>query len=1362
MRSVLRKIRKRQTVASRVPSELRGSEVVDSNPGSSDQGPNMAGDYGLKTVYESESPKVDIVFIHGLDGHWRASFTQDNVFWPSQYLPHDVEDIRILSFGYDARVISKSPISKTVYNHAEALVGDLVRLRRETKALILSHNATSAHLPEYRSIKLSTYGVCFFGTPQQGVDGTSIPTIALNVASLYSHTNTKYYSLLRRNSEWLQEQCSMYLAITMDFTTKCFWEKQETEIIAGLSKMIVPKYSVSLPGSVNHENIGFDRDHVNLVKFTKKDDDYHTIIRVIRQLAQEAGPKVNENWLKERNTVEIGTDVPFEVPFSKDQKFVFREELQSESSETSRWLSGVTDRSTHARLALHGRGGTGKTALANEIAHRIHVDSPETAVFWVSAASRARFEQDYMRLAQLLGVPGSDSPQADRMRVVSNWLNRSTMGPWVLILDNADDSLIFCNPDKTAANGEDLRQYIPQTPQGAVLVTTKNMKAAVAICDPDNIVDIPEMTNQESLLLLRKRLGEKYATDPRAHELLDCLEHLPQAVTQACAFMTYNTIKCAEYLELFNNPKKQANLMDEAYADLRRDSEIPNSVVATGILSFQQIQKEDPKAAEIMSLISVIDRQRIPQSLLDEFTGYGRMESMKAMGMLKGFKLLVPHEDGQMYDMHRLVHITLQAWLRSTGLLASWQQKAVKLLARVFPTAYFENWDLCSSYLHHADAVLVYSAEGDPTRRHQRVAILAGTGSYMIERGIYCPNTSRLEEALLEVEDILGPDHQETLEITNFLAVALREQGKYDRSEKLFLRAVASGERLYGTVHVTTIRSMSEYGCLLHILRRLQEAKSMLERALEAAIQLYGSDHELTMAVTGRLADVLYAQANYSEARRLTQRAIDCQKDVYGERHPAVLAKMHNMAKILAQTGDCRRAETLYKRIIQLQEDVLGVDDYHTLLTRSDLAMSVYYRDGRYKDAVEIQRRVLKNLETSLGPDHPDAIINVHNLAICLRGWAGQTKNIGLLYEAESLLRKAVSATELVLGPSNDHTLSSISSLALVLDDLGEQDKAQDMLSTQEGDFYALDPATQAYTLHTQPALDPPAGQQPNFDNPPNGSAAVAVLFAICLALATVGFTARVYTRFFCTREKALVDYLLILAYVIILVSFSFIVRDLETPGLFVLQYDVRLGDFIAIPKDIFIVEQLNTVALCLLKRAIWKLHMTTPKKLSVSVIFAIGLLACVSTVIRSVETVLIFSSTDVMHGYSVGACLGAAELTCGFLTITVPSIPQALSSIRSSKLLTTARLSFWWFSKTKRKIWSSYAQEKKKSNVSSDEGYFLELSSSHAGGSSYEMGNLQSRRVIVDATKHQLITYERPLHGGLDVESGALDVARM
>ncbi|KAK8048115.1 glutathione S-transferase, partial [Apiospora phragmitis] len=47
----------------------------------------------------------------------------------------------------------------------------------------------------------------------------------------------------------------------------------------------------------------------------------------------------------------------------------------------------------------------------------------------------------------------------------------------------------------------------------------------------------------------------------------------------------------------------------------------------------------------------------------------------------------------------------------------------------------------------------------------------------------------------------------------------------------------------------------------------------------------------------------------------------------------------------------------------------------------------------------------------------------------------------------------------------------------------------------------------------------------------------------------------------------------------------------------------------------------------------------------------------------------------DVVYGYSTGMCCGAADLTCGFLIITIPSIPQALSSVTIGKL--TSKPSF-------------------------------------------------------------------------------------
>jgi hypothetical protein len=92
-------------------------------------------------------------------------------------------------------------------------------------------------------------------------------------------------------------------------------------------------------------------------------------------------------------------------------------------------------------------------------------------------------------------------------------------------------------------------------------------------------------------------------------------------------------------------------------------------------------------------------------------------------------------------------------------------------------------------------------------------------------------------------------------------------------------------------------------------------------------------------------------------------------------------------------------------------------------------------------------------------------------------------------------------------------------------------------------------------------------------------------------------------------------------------------------------------------------------------QRAIWKLHMSTKKKVGVSVVFAIGILACISALIRLVESVRHALSDDFVYTFAGIKCCCAAELTCRFLVVSVPSFPKAFSAINFSKLF--SKLSF-------------------------------------------------------------------------------------
>ena len=81
------------------------------------------------------------MFIHGLTGDWRETWTYrqpyQDVCWPQDLLPSDIQNARIIAFGYDAEVAHMwAPAGQNnLCQHADALVTHLSLLRQKTKTV---------------------------------------------------------------------------------------------------------------------------------------------------------------------------------------------------------------------------------------------------------------------------------------------------------------------------------------------------------------------------------------------------------------------------------------------------------------------------------------------------------------------------------------------------------------------------------------------------------------------------------------------------------------------------------------------------------------------------------------------------------------------------------------------------------------------------------------------------------------------------------------------------------------------------------------------------------------------------------------------------------------------------------------------------------------------------------------------------------------------------------------------------------------------------------------------------------------------------------------------------------------------------
>ena len=106
------------------------------------------------------------------------------------------------------------------------------------QALIHSDAARQNALMEHRSIRLSTFGIMFMGTPHQGGNGVQLGQLLVNIASLFIAADDHILRHLERDSEWLQQQLGQYGPISAAFVTKFAFEEYPTPTAFGRSIMV--------------------------------------------------------------------------------------------------------------------------------------------------------------------------------------------------------------------------------------------------------------------------------------------------------------------------------------------------------------------------------------------------------------------------------------------------------------------------------------------------------------------------------------------------------------------------------------------------------------------------------------------------------------------------------------------------------------------------------------------------------------------------------------------------------------------------------------------------------------------------------------------------------------------------------------------------------------------------------------------------------------------------------------------------------------------------------------------------------------------------------------------------------------------
>jgi hypothetical protein len=108
--------------------------------------------------------------------------------------------------------------------------------------------------------------------------------------------------------------------------------------------------------------------------------------------------------------------------------------------------------------------------------------------------------------------------------------------------------------------------------------------------------------------------------------------------------------------------------MSREFQDSTRYKGPHNAVATIWLVLFEQICKSDSTVANLLSFISCIELKVILWSILPGQEE--REQIVHAIGTLCVYTFLVGRGESDTFDMHSLVHMAIQVWVKKQGLVA--------------------------------------------------------------------------------------------------------------------------------------------------------------------------------------------------------------------------------------------------------------------------------------------------------------------------------------------------------------------------------------------------------------------------------------------------------------------------------------------------------------------------------------------------------------------------------------------------------------------------------------------------------------------------------------------------------------------
>ncbi|MHC1631622.1 MAG: FxSxx-COOH system tetratricopeptide repeat protein [Methanotrichaceae archaeon] len=523
-------------------------------------------------------------------------------------------------------------------------------------------------------------------------------------------------------------------------------------------------------------------------------------------------------------------------------------------------------------VVLVGPDGSGKTQIADEYA-RVHVTDYDIRC-WIRANDPITLITDYADMAISLGLPyNEESNLTYTAEAVQDWLGQN--GRWLLVFDDA-------------SSFQDLKDYIPQTMTGHVIITSRSQDWN----EISSQIRVESLDRSESVQFLQKQTGQEDEEELEA--LAEALSDLPLALELARAYISWTKISLSKYLKSYL----------QRLRNIRSVPGCPDAVVAAWDISSEQVQAVSQEENDLLNFCSFLAPEDIPIDLLAKASGLSTEDLETGIESLGRYGLIIRRDNS--LSVHTLIQ-ALTFHRLDIDNQKTYAESVLESVGGVFSVS-LENistWPECDMLLSHA---LTISEHAEKLEVGSKVAtlLLNQIGLYLHRRGYFAGSKVALERLLAIDEKAYGPDHVEVATDLNNLGSVLRALGDLSGAKKNFEKALAIEESAEEPDHLKIATRSNNLGSVLRALGDIEGAKRNFEKALAIDKAAYGPNHFKTAIRINNLGDVLRDMGDIEGAKNNYQRALLIFQKFLGEEHHYTQRAQENLNSLSSEkNSDC-------------------------------------------------------------------------------------------------------------------------------------------------------------------------------------------------------------------------------------------------------------------------------------------------------------------------------------------------------------------------------------------------------------------------------------------------------------------------